>query len=349
MVALGGLAPFDDVKANDVTRVFSGIQPSGDLHLGNYLGALVNWVRMQDTHDCVYCIVDMHAITTPKGHDPGVLRQRTLEMAIALLAVGVDPSRSILFVQSHLGDVHAECTWLFNCVAGFGELAKQPQFKEKSEQADQVTVGLFDYPVLQTADILLYDTDEVPVGEDQRHHIELARNIGGRFNHRFGDVFVLPKAIHPPVAARVMDLQYPDNRMSKSAGSPKGTVQLLADPARISKQFRSAVTDSETEVRYDRATKPGVSNLLEIFSVAAGRDIEDLAAEYADQGYGTFKTAVAEAVVEMLRPIQARHAELVDDPAEVERVLKDGAARARAIAEPRLDTAKDAVGFLRAT
>jgi tryptophanyl-tRNA synthetase len=329
-----------------VTRVFSGIQPSGDLHLGNYLGALVNWVRMQDTHECIYGIVDMHAITTPKGHDPAELRQRTLDMATNLLAVGVDPERATLFVQSHLGDVHGECTWLLNCVTAYGELAKQPQFKEKSGQGDHVTVGLFDYPVLQTSDILLYDAEEVPVGEDQRHHIELARNIGQRFNHRFGEVFLLPTAIHPPTAARVMDLQYPENRMSKSAGSPKGTVQVLADPGRIAKQFRSAVTDSETEVRYDREAKPGVSNLLEILSVATGQEVDDLAGEYADAGYGAFKTAVAEAVVEMLRPVQQRHAELAADPGEVQRILKVGAERARAISEPKLQQAKEAVGFL---
>ena len=328
-----------------MTRVFSGIQPTGDLHLGNYLGALVNWVRMQDTHDCVYCIVDMHAITSPKGHDPAELRQRTLDMATALLAIGVDPQRSILFVQSHVGDVHAECTWLFNCVTGYGELAKMPQFREKSEQGNP-TAGLFDYPVLQTSDIVLYDADEVPVGEDQRHHIELARDIAGRFNHRFGEVFTLPKAIHPPAAARVMDLQQPTNKMSKSSDSPKGTVQILAEPKRIAKQFRSAVTDSETEVRYDREAKPGVSNLLEIMSVATGRDVEDLVGEYGDQGYGTFKTAVADAVVEMLRPVQERHAELADDPAEVMRILGDGAERARAVAAPKLVRAKDAVGFL---
>ncbi len=327
-------------------RVFSGIQPSGDLHLGNYLGALVNWERMQDTHDCVYSIVDLHAITTPKGHDPATLAGMTLEMATALLAIGVDPDRSILFVQSHLADVHATCTWLFNCVTGFGELSRQPQFKEKSEQAEQVTVGLFDYPVLQAADILLYDADEVPVGEDQRHHIELARNIGGSFNHRFGEVFVLPNAIHPVTAARVMDLQNPENRMSKSVGSPKGTVQLLSSPDRIAKQFRSAVTDSGTEVRHDRAAKAGVSNLLEILSAVTGRDVDDLVDEYRDAGYGTFKTAVAEAVVERLRPIQERHAELAADPGEVQRILRAGADRAREVSEPVLARARDAMGFL---
>jgi tryptophanyl-tRNA synthetase len=330
-----------------VTRVFSGIQPSGDLHLGNYLGALVNWVGMQDRADCVYCVVDLHAITSPAEHDPATLRQRTLDAATVLLAVGVDPERSILFVQSHLHE-HAECTWLFNCVAGFGELRKMPQFKEKSEgKGESVSVGLFDYPVLQAADILLYHADEVPVGEDQRHHIELARDIGQRFNHRFGDqVFTLPKAIHPPAAARVMDLQEPMNKMSKSTSSDKGIVNLLDDPKRIEKKFKSAVTDSSADIRHDRTEKPGVSNLLEILSAATGRDIPDLVAEYDGQGYGTFKGAVAEAVIEMVRPIQERHADLASDPGEIERVLKQGADRAREISVPTLARAKAAIGLL---
>lgn len=337
-----------------MTRVFSGIQPSGDLHLGNYLGALVNWVAMQDDNDCTYCIVDLHAITVE--HDPSLLRQRTIDVATALLAIGVDPDRSTLFVQSHLGDVHAEATWLLNCVTGFGELRKQPQFKEKADRLEagdlqgQVSVGLFDYPVLQTADIVLYDADEVPVGEDQRHHIELARNLAQRFNHRFcpedAPLFVLPEAIHPKAAARVMDLQDPTNRMSKSASSPKGVVGLLDDPKQLVKKFRSAVTDSETDVRYDRRDKAGISNLLEIMSAATGREIADLEAEYGDGGYGTFKSAVADAVVEMLRPVQERYADLVKDPGEVQRVLADGAERARAVSAPKLEKAKDAMGFL---
>ncbi len=330
-----------------MTRVFSGIQPTGDLHLGNYLGALVNWVGFQERADCVYCVVDLHAITTPAEHDPATLRQRTLDTATLLLAVGVDPDRSILFVQSHLHE-HSECTWLFNCVAGFGELRKMPQFKEKSEgRGESVSVGLFDYPVLQAADILLYHADEVPVGEDQRHHIELARDIGQRFNHRFGDeVFTLPKAIHPQAAARVMDLQEPTNKMSKSTSTDKGIVNLLDDPKRIEKKVKSAVTDSATDIRYDRDQKPGVSNLLEILSAATGRGVEELAAEHDGQGYGAFKTAVAEAVVELLRPIQQRYEELAADPAEVERQLRDGAQRARAIAAPTLERAKAAVGLL---
>jgi tryptophanyl-tRNA synthetase len=328
-----------------VTRVFSGIQPSGVLHIGNYLGALVNWVAMQDEAECVFSVVDLHAMTSPVEHDPETLRRRTLEVATTLLAVGVDPSRSTLFVQSHLHE-HAECTWLFNCVTGFGELRKQPQFKEKSEGRESVSVGLFDYPVLQAADILLYHADEVPVGEDQRHHIELARNIGQRFNHRFGEVFTLPKAIHPQAAARVMDLQEPDNRMSKSTSVEKGIVYLLDDPKRIEKKLKSAVTDSATDIRHDRVEKPGVSNLLEILSAATGRGIDDLAAEYDGQGYGTFKKAVAEAVVEMLAPIQQRHRELTQDPAEVQRVLAEGASKARETAAPTLERAKQAMGLL---
>ena len=331
-----------------MTRVFSGIQPSGDLHLGNYLGALVNWVDMQARADCVYCIVDLHAVTLP--HDASLLRQRTVDMATILLAVGVDPQQSILFVQSHVHE-HAECTWLFNCVTGYGELGRMPQFKEKSDQAsgkgDQVTVGLFDYPVLQTSDILLYHADEVPVGEDQRHHIELARDIGQRFNHRFGqDVFTLPKAILPEAAARVMDLQTPTNKMSKSVDSPKGTVLLLDEPKRIAKKIKSAVTDSGSEVVHDRETKAGISNLMELYAAATDQTLDEVTDEFAGKRYGDFKTAVADAVVEMLRPVQERYAELADDPGEVERILGDGADRARAIAAPTLAAAKDAMGFL---
>lgn len=330
-----------------MTRVFSGIQPTGDLHLGNYLGALMNWVGFQERADCVYCVVDLHAITTPAEHDPATLSQRTLDTATLLYAVGIDPARSILFVQSHLHE-HTECTWLFNCVTGFGELRKQPQFKDKSEgRGESVSVGLFDYPVLQAADILLYHANEVPVGEDQRHHIELARDIGQRFNHRFGDeVFTLPKAIHPQAAARVMDLQNPTSKMSKSSSTDRGIVNLLDTPERIEKKFKSAVTDSATDIRFDRDEKPGVSNLLEIFSAAAGREIEELVNEYDGQGYGTFKMAVAEAVIEMLRPIQQRYHDLAADPAEVQRNIADGAQRAREIAAPTLERAKAAVGLL---
>ena len=333
-----------------MTRVFSGMQPSGDPHLGNLLGAWVNWVSMQQDRDCVYCVVDLHAITNPAEHDPATLASRTLELATGMLAVGVDPERSILFVQSHLHE-HAECTWLFNCVAGFGELRKMPQFKEKSQgKGDSVSVGLFDYPVLQAADILLYHADEVPVGDDQRHHIELARDIGQRFNHRFASpeapVFTLPKAVHPRAAARVMDLQDPTVKMSKSASSAKGIISVLDEPKRIEKKIKSAVTDSAGDIRHDREAKPGVSNLLEILAAATHRDVDALAAEYDGGGYGAFKLAVAEAVIELLRPIQARYAELADDPGEVHRVLGEGADRARAVAVPTLEQAKRAMGLL---
>ncbi len=331
-----------------MTRVFSGMQPSGGLHLGNYLGALVNWVRMQDTADVTYCVVDLHAITA--GHDPATLAERTLGLATEFVAAGVDPERSTLFVQSHLGDVHAEMTWLFDAVAGVGELQKMPQFRDKSERAvgkqAQVSAGLLTYPVLQTSDILLYDADEVPVGEDQVHHVELARDIGGRFNHRYGEVFVLPRAIVPPAAARVMDLQDPTAKMSKSADSDKGLISLLDPPDRIAKKIRSAQTDSGREVTFDRADKAGISNLLEIMAAATHRDVDALVDDFADSGYGDFKSAVAEAVVEMLRPLQERHAELVEDPAEMRRLLAEGAAKARAVSAPILARAKAAMGFL---
>ena len=327
-----------------MTRVFSGIQPSGDLHLGNYLGALVNWVAMQERAETTYCIVDLHAITVP--HDPDLLRRRTIEMATLLLAIGIDPARSTLFVQSHVHE-HAECAWLFNCVATVGELERMPQYKEKSAgKGESVSAGLLTYPALQAADILLYHADEVPVGEDQRHHIELTRDIAQRFHHRFGEVFTLPKAIHPEAAARVMDLQTPTNKMSKSAESPKGTVLVLDPPKTIEKKIKSAVTDSGTEIRYDRANKAGVSNLLELLSAATSRSVADLEAEYDGQGYGTFKMAVAEAVVELLRPVQERYRELAEDPAEVERQLAVGADKARAVASKTLDAAKQAAGFL---
>jgi tryptophanyl-tRNA synthetase len=332
--------------AGDRPRVFSGMQPSGSVHLGNLLGALTSWVALQDEADCVYSVVDLHAITAPDEHDPALLRTRTVELATTLFAVGVDPTRSVLFVQSHVRE-HAELAWLLNCVATFGELGRMPQFKEKAAGRDtSVSVGLFDYPVLQSADILLYHADKVPVGEDQRHHIELARDIGQRFNHRFGDVFTLPSAILPPVAARVMDLQEPTRKMSKSATSEKGLVHVLDAPDRVLAKFRSAVTDSDGEVRLDRAGKPGVTNLLEILAATTGRSAQEVADAHAGDGYGALKSAVAEAADAFLRPIRDRHAELSSDPAEVERLLADGAERARAVAAPTLERARDAMGLL---
>ena len=327
-------------------RAFSGMQPSGAVHLGNVLGALTSWVALQDEAECVYSVVDLHAITAPDDHDPALLRRRTLDLAAVLVGVGVDPARSTLFVQSHVRE-HAELAWLFNCVATFGELGRMPQFKEKSAGRDaSVSVGLFDYPVLQTADILLYHATKVPVGEDQRHHIELARDIGQRFNHRFGEVFTLPTAILPPVAARVMDLQDPTRKMSKSATSEKGIVYLLDGPDAVAAKFRSAVTDSDGEVRADRTTKPGVTNLLEILAAVTSRSVEAVVEEHAASGYGALKAAAAEAVIAFLEPMRVRALELAADPAQLERLLADGADRARAVAAPTLERARDAMGLL---
>lgn len=331
-----------------MTRVFSGMQPSGAPHLGNYLGAWVNWLALQDTADeSIYCVVDLHALTSPAERDPATLRTRTLDLATSMLAAGIDPVRSILFVQSHVRE-HAEANWLFESVASFGELRKMPQFKDKSEGSESVPVGLLTYPVLQTVDILLYAADEVPVGDDQRHHIELARDLGQRFNHRYGEVFALPKAVHPPTGARVMDLQDPTRKMSKSSSTDKGIVNVLDEPKRIEKKIKSAVTDSDPDARIvaDREAKPGVTNLLEILSAVTGREVADLAAEHDGNGYGGFKAAVAEAVVERLRPLRERFDELSADPGEVERILADGAARARAIAAPTLERAREAMGLL---
>jgi tryptophanyl-tRNA synthetase len=322
------------------------MQPSGAVHLGNLLGALTGWVALQEDADCVYSVVDLHAITAPDDHDPTLLRQRTLDLAAVLLGVGVDPERSTLFVQSHVRE-HAELAWLFNCVATFGELGRMPQFKDKSAGRDaSVSVGLFDYPVLQTADILLYHATKVPVGEDQRHHIELARDIGQRFNHRFGEVFTLPTAILPPVAARVMDLQEPTRKMSKSTSSEKGVVFVLDEPDTVAAKFRSAVTDSDGEVRVDRAAKPGVTNLLEILAATTSRTVEQVADLHVGSGYGALKSAVAEAVIAFMAPMRARSLELATDQAELERILADGAARAREVAAPTLERARRAMGLL---
>ena len=334
-----------------MARVFSAIQPTGDMHLGNYLGAVRRWVDDQPAagseaaanHDAVFCVVDLHALTLP--YDPAELREATCRLATLLLAAGLDPERCLLFVQSHVR-AHAELTWLLNCTATFGELRRMTQFKEKSKGQDSVSVGLFDYPVLMASDILLYDTDEVPVGDDQRQHVELTRDIAIRFNHQFGDVFTIPKATFPPFGARIMDLQDPTNKMSKSDGSPQGTLLVMDDPKATTKKIKAAVTDSETTVRHDRDAKPGISNLIEIHAAVTGQTIAAVEREFGDRGYGTFKGAVAEAVVEHLRPVQARFQELVADPAEVERHLATGARVAASIAEPVLTRATTAAGLL---
>lgn len=324
-------------------RVFSGIQPSGDLHLGNLLGALINWSKMQDDHDAVYCIVDLHALTLPQA--PDVLRRNTIELAQLLIAIGIDPERSILFVQSQVPQ-HPQLAWLMECTVSYGELSRMTAFKDKSNRDTTkfVSAALFTYPALQAADILLYDTDFVPVGDDQRQHIEITRDIAERFNSRFGDTFVVPKHVIPAAGARVMDLQNPDRKMSKSEGESPGTVFVLEDPKKIEKKFKRAVTDSESEVRFDVDAKPGVSNLLSILSACTGETPEVLADNY--EQYGPLKGDTAEAVIEVLRPIQARFAELQADPAETERLLKIGADKAEAIAAGVLARAKNNVGLL---
>jgi len=339
-----------------MARVFSGIKPTGEMQLGNYLGAVRRWVDAQPPagsgaaarHEAIYCVVDLHAMTVP--WDPAELRRLTRHIATMLMAAGLDEDRSLLFVQSHVR-AHAELTWMLNCVAGFGELRRQTQFKDKSAKSEtggqeSVSVGLFDYPVLMTADILLYDTAEVPVGEDQRQHIELARDIATRFNHHYGETFVVPTAVLPTVAARVMDLQQPTKKMSKSDDAAAGCVMLLDPPKTIEKKIKSAVTDSGAEVRHDRDEKPGVSNLIEIHAAVTGTTIADVEREFDGQQYGAFKTAVAEAVVECLRPVQERYAALERDPAEVDRRLARGADTAEAIAEGVLGRATAAAGLL---
>jgi tryptophanyl-tRNA synthetase len=328
-------------------RVLSGIQPTGEVHLGNYLGAVREWVDTQGDGSApdatLYCVVDLHAMTLP--YDPADLAAATRRTAMVLLAAGLDPQRCTLFVQGHVPQ-HTELTWILNCVATFGELSRMTQFKEKSGGRESVSVGLFDYPVLMAADVLLYDTDRVPVGDDQRQHLELARDIAVRFNHRFGDTLVVPEAAIPPVGARIMDLQQPSAKMSKSAESPQGTVRLLDPPSAITKRIRSAVTDSGSEIRFDPDTKPGVSNLLSILAASTGRAIPELEADLDGQGYGTLKATVADAVVEVVRPIQERYAELERDPAEVARILESGARRAEGIAAVVVERARDAAGLL---
>lgn len=326
-----------------MARVFSGIQPTGDMHLGNALGAVQRWVEEQGDHDSIHCVVDLHAMTV--AYEPTELAERTRRTAMLLLAAGLDPERTILFVQSHVQS-HTELTWILNCVASFGELRRMTQFKEKSEEQDFVSAGLFDYPVLMAADILAYDTDEVPVGEDQRQHLELARDLAIRFNHRFGDTLVVPRATFPSVAARVRDLQSPTAKMSKSADSPQGTLLLLDPPQVITKKLKSAVTDSGSDVRYAPDEKPGVSNLLEILAAVSGTTIEQAESDFAGVGYGKLKGAVADAVVEYLRPLQERYEQLARDPAEVTRLLELGAEKAEAIAEPVMARVRAAVGLL---
>jgi tryptophanyl-tRNA synthetase len=339
------MTAMSELVTTERPRVFSGMQPTADsLHLGNYLGALTSWVALQETHDAVYCVVDLHAITM--GHEPELLRERTRVTAAQYLAAGIDPERSLLFVQSHV-PAHAQLQWVLGCITGFGEANRMTQFKDKSARdgTSGASVGLFTYPVLQAADILLYLADQVPVGEDQRQHIELSRDLAQRFNSRFGETFVVPEPYIVRSTAKILDLQHPDKQMSKSIGGP-GVLWLLDDPAVNEKKIRAAVTDNEREIRYDPQAKPGVSNLLTILAALGGESVEALEKRFAGGGYGDLKAAVADQFVAFATPFRERVHGYVHDPARLDAVLADGADRARAIADPTLALAYDRVGFL---
>jgi len=325
-------------------RVFSGIQATGEKHIGNYIGAMRNYVATQDEGDAFFCIVDLHSITV--DYDPQDLHDRTLDLAALLYAVGLEPDRCTLFLQSHVGG-HAEAAWLLSAVTGFGQLGRMTQFKEKGEGKEFVSAGLFTYPVLMAGDILLYQTDIVPVGDDQRQHIELARDVAERFNARYGTTFKVPRGVFPEVGARIMDLQEPSNKMSTTGGTAQGTVLVLDPPDVIRKKFKTAVTDSGRDVRYAPDEKPGVSNLIEIFSVATGMPIPEVESAYDGRGYGDLKGDVGEAVVELFRPMQERYAELRADEGELRRLLLVGAQKARETSAPTLADMYERMGFVR--
>jgi tryptophanyl-tRNA synthetase len=324
-----------------MARVLSGVQPSGSLHVGNYLGAFRQWVQDQYSDDAFFCVVDLHALTTEIS--PAQLQARTLETAVGFLAIGLDPQACTIFLQSHVPE-HTELSWILECATGMGELQRMTQFKEKSRRHEAIRVGLFTYPVLMAADVLLYDTDKVPVGDDQRQHLELTRDLALRFNATYGETFVVPEAQVPKVGARVMDLQHPDQKMSKTAPSLAGLISLEDPPEEIRKKIRRAVTDTGSEVRFDREQKPGVANLLELLAAATGEDPRRVAGRY--QSYGALKDDTAEALVELLRPVRERHAELQADPEFVRSVLNAGALRAREISSKTLERARSAVGLL---
>jgi tryptophanyl-tRNA synthetase len=327
-------------------RVLSGIQPTADsFHLGNYLGALRQWVALQDDYDAFYFVVDLHAITLPQ--DPAALRRRTRIAAAQLFGAGLDPDRCTVFVQSHVPE-HTELTWMLECITGFGEASRMVQFKDKSARsgADAASVGLFTYPILQAADILLYQTDQVPVGEDQRQHLELTRDLAQRFNHRFGQTFVVPKPYILADVAKIADLQDPAIKMSKSASSPQGIVDVLEDPDSIRRKISRAVTDTGTEVRADEEAKPGITNLLRIYAALSGESVASLEQRYAGAGYGTFKKDLAEVVVSAFAPIRERTEKMLADEEQLDRLLAHGAARARQVAGPTMTAVRDRIGFL---
>ncbi|WP_342357815.1 MULTISPECIES: tryptophan--tRNA ligase [unclassified Nesterenkonia] len=330
-------------------RVLSGMQPSADsLHLGNYLGALVNWVKMQERYDAFFFIPDMHAITVHQ--DPAELRTRVRRTAAQYIAGGLDVERSTVFVQSHVPE-HAQLGWIMTCLTGMGEAARMTQFKDKSarEGADAAGVGLFTYPMLQAADILLYQPHGVPVGQDQKQHVELSRNLAQRFNHRYGETFRVPEPLIPDAGARIYDLQNPTAKMSKSAASPAGLLNLMDTDKQIAKKIKSAVTDDGTEIRFDQAEKPGVSNLLSIYSALTDRPVLEIVEEYQGRMYGHLKVELAEVVVAKLGPIRDRTEELLEDPAQLDALLATGAAKARAVAGETLAEVYDKVGFLPAS
>lgn len=332
-------------KAN----LLSGMQPSASsLHLGNYLGALVNWVNMQRDFNAFYVIVDLHAITVPQ--DPNELRTNTRRTAAQYIAAGINPQDSALFVQSHV-PAHAELAWVLNCITGFGEASRMTQFKDKSQKAgsDSASVGLFTYPILQAADILLYQPKAVPVGEDQRQHLELTRDLAERFNSRFGQTFTVPEAHILKETAKIYDLQNPTAKMSKSTGDPKGLVNLMDDDSTIMKKIKSAVTDTEAIIRVDWENKPGVSNLLSIHSSISGESLVSLEDRFQGAGYGVLKGEVADVVINALGPIRDRANDLMSDPTELDKLLASGAKKARAVAEQTLATVYDRIGFIRAS
>jgi tryptophanyl-tRNA synthetase len=325
-------------------RIFSGIQPSGDPHIGNYSGGFRQYAQTQERGEAFFCIVDLHAVTIQ--HDPAALREGTLDIAAMLFATGLDPERSTVFVQSHV-TAHAEAAWLLSSVASYGQLGRMTQFKEKAAEEDFVSAALFTYPVLMAGDILLYQTDIVPIGEDQRQHLELSRDIAQRFNSRYGETFVVPEGVFPETGGRVMNLQEPHVKMSKSRGAESGTVLMLDPPETVRKKVKSAVTDSGTDVRYDPDGKPGISNLIELLTVVTGESIKDVEARYDGSGYGAFKNDVADALVALLDPIRTRYEQLRSDEGELERLLSVGAEKARAVSAPTLERMYERMGFAR--
>jgi tryptophanyl-tRNA synthetase len=331
--------------ADTKPRVFSGIQPTGRKTLGNYSGGFRQYAQTQETHDAFFCIVDLHSITV--DYDPQELRDATLDLAAMLFATGLDAERSTVFCQSHV-TAHSEAAWLLSAVASYGQLGRMTQFKEKSDRHEFVSAGLFTYPVLMAGDILLYQTDLVPIGDDQRQHLELARDIAERFNYRYGETFRVPDGKFPEVGGRIMDLQEPSNKMSTTLSSEQGAVYLTDSPDAIRKKFKSAVTDSGREVRYDPEQKPGVSNLLEILNVVTGDPIDALEQRFDGSGYGDFKEAVGEAVVELLAPIHEKFQALRADERELQRLLAVGAEKARRTSEPTVEAMYDRMGFVKA-